>query len=299
MAKCVGDDAFGALTSLSSVFDKSGLFNALRNLGILAMDKMEFWTKLESRNDRVYNAWKYLKRPIQMVEGRILTGDYLIFPSCANVFNFKDGFHTCPQDTHYERCRKYARQTSRLFQSLSSTAFVSDASRASMRTILGNWHKHLGFDIHGNHAEYPDIICPPAYSSGDLFEMVLEVRLWTMTFVPCEDEYGQVSYNKGDAWVGRSAPILTLWERLGYLERFPERRLICVWKEPDTLRAALSGSLKAVYRYVVTRRVPEHLRVCLSALPHVPLHGDPDVDLGDMWSLRSDSESDTSDDDMY
>jgi len=118
-------------------------------------------------------------------------------------------------------------------------------------------------------------------------------------FVPDEEEVGRVSYTRGDRWTGRSAPILSLWEKLGYVEKTSSRKLVCVWNSVDLIKRMLSGSLSPVYHFVVVRTVPEKLRVCLSRLPHVPLRDETSQDVpSDMWSFWSDSDSDISSDEL-
>jgi hypothetical protein len=287
--KVVGDDAIGRF--VPEQMEEEDLHSALGNLGVVARTKMEFWRSGTLMTDED-QTWNYVKRPVTVIEGRLDVGALVIWPDIANVFLFKDPYHTARDLPEHRRVLKYCNQVTRFLQDVELLTPSSMDIQVIERS-LQVFHRRLGFTRLGgyvgplNRKEISNPIVPSSAWSGCVIAHLMEKmsgqivtlpEFWdpTQTVLP-ELVKGQTFRWKGDR-------MLKLICDLGYGDR-EERKVSFVGGDhPARLQTFFSKTYVRTYDYIIYDSVPVWMfQDILQRLTLVP--EEPDfIPISSLWS---------------
>lgn len=285
--KVVGDDAFGMKARLSHM-SKKDLHEALTNIGVLELIKMEFWAPDDPLED-IDNTWNYVKRPIKRVGQRMLFGEMVDWPSIANVFNLQDDYHTITPITPYSQRKIYAGQLHRFLVTVKELSIREKPEEFFISMVLKSFHRELDIDIRGE-------ICfngvglniLPAYWSENPIAAWCSIFAGHACTVPIEfdplvPEEGPGRY-VGDVWRSRSIPLFRTLSDLEYISKECIKETIVVDDDVDRFDRFFSRNFKCMYLFYVVKSLPKWYESAVHLVTHVPhMHSisEPSDEFGD------------------
>lgn len=297
--KVVGDDAIGRFLPGKDNYEETTLHMELENLGLVAVDKMEFW---EDKGDDLddNDGWHYVKRPIYRAGPRMVFGYMVDFPSIANAFYLQDEYHVDPNKNPRTRLKTYASQLLRFWRSVASLPSRKESSLDLAQRLIGGLHRELRISRAGHSDNFPQLFIPPCYFCDDLWECMIDQKFGMVIEIPAEGPIEEICFKKGSLFRCRANPVIRLWEKLGLATSTSVYRKVLAEDAVGDIRRLLDKtmSFRPVLDYFLNEDIPEHLYTCLPTNePHVPWpsfiqksHG---FSLDDLVGYSSDSDFDS------
>jgi len=218
--KVVGDDAI-----YHAPKDKDDLIReSIRDLGDVAIDKMESWEHSDVDEERIDDRFDYKKRPINRVENTVLTGDLVDFPALT-ILGILNPMHRNFPDDNDTRERKAVSRICRFFDVLSSHT-VSEIGQHIVRVSCQIAYKMLGWQPGGGkigrRQSYPPIMCEGLryfdwiqHFSEDVV-LRLPVQYINRKRIPDTFNVGQVFYQRSTALVSYFVSIGCIMDQTEY-----------------------------------------------------------------------------------
>lgn len=216
LAKVVGDDALGAGEE-----SKETVNPLLANIGHVHPEKVEEWVDGEDRDDTgegYDTSWQYVKRPIDLVDSRIVCGTQLTWPSLGVMLGLDDGVHTIQQRSEEDRIRLTAKMLTSFLAQYSRSGYEATGEEGSViNRFLGYVRRKVGLDnfvtASGLRLVYPrsfdDFHDPHGWIEAHLDHVVSVPDFWT----PCSKHV-----DIGISCVVVGSKAVSLAEKLGYAE---------------------------------------------------------------------------------
>jgi len=279
--RCVGDDALACLPNGIKESVRDAFIAGVNNLGDVEISKFSIW---EFDDDPDESAWHFLKRPLTRVSAAIQKGEVLIWPSIANILSLEDEFHTVVRPTLLQRRKTFIAQWCRLLDRLH--LLHSDTVTAQDIAILV-WFQNGSFRRlelrNGGYVRFDDsrgqsLLVPRRMSTEDFH---LDWRRYTFDWFRSSGEIIELpsSWELQERWFGyaeerfasRMTPILSLLERLGYLEKSIALEIVdFTTMDFDQCRRYLSLDFDFTYNFTVVKDFPDWANVVQYLVPMSP-----------------------------
>jgi len=294
--KAVGDDAFGVKAmEYGTVPNISELLEQVRNIGVVAEEKTEIWTKRDKESDK--EIWNYLKRPISRVGAtRMDFGDLVDWPGAAGILDLQDSLHTTPLDNLVEdRLKRFNGQVTSLLRSLESKGYVNRDYQIFLNRFLRASYDRFGVDRETwRLPSMPDLILVKPSWQGDHVRELLEHNARAVIKVPEFWVPGSSlpDFRRGSVFTYTSCPSLKYLRDMGFIYMEKRTRWMVVDEEPEVFKMLMCRDGKARYKIAydvcVQQDVPDWFYEVLDSahVPHerlVPY----DMDVKDDFGLRN------------
>jgi hypothetical protein len=248
--KCVGDDAIAASKSSEDKFEQD-----INGLGEVSMVKGASWMAEDEYVDEDLS-WNYVKRSITRMDGRIVVGDLLTFPTIGGFFNLNDGIHTHVAVEPYELAKKQATMLWRLCRSVDELGRALEADEEELidRFVYVMSKESSAVRDRESHRNIP-IIMPRGYQVG-IWKRSMLIDVWNIPVLLPKGDFGD--YSEPDVIMEsevemRSSGLVKILADMGWasVESLYEWRLPCLDQEhfDRWLNRELHGHVRVfVYR---------------------------------------------------
>jgi hypothetical protein len=203
--KVVGDDAIFHEDEANEL----AIREAIRDLGEVAIEKMESWRHSDDDEEDIDSRFDYKKRPINRVEDIVFTGDLVDFPAIS-LLNITNPFHRAQPGNQDTMELKAVARFSRFFDTL-STRPVSEIGQRCVRVSSEAAYHMLGWDPQGGVTKYQSAYPPIATEGLRYFDWIARFssdvvlrlpRVYVnMPRIPVSYDAGQVFYQKSSGLV--------------------------------------------------------------------------------------------------
>jgi len=268
LGRCVGDDALAIVRGGSDAEVWAVFVDQVNNLGAIAEEKFEYW---DYEDDPDTTGGAYCKRPIARMSNSIIQDKALIWPGIHDLIPLRDAYHTSIPCTELQIRKKFIAQWSRL---LTRTEIQVDNLSEAARDLLHCFqvwaYRTLGLRG-GGQVQCSDtysqikLVCPKLLKHDELN------RGWVQITLDYMRRDGQVvtlpswagldetcCYTEGEVFHSKSTRLLSLMERLGYLEREIQREEydLTSLTSPAFLSRLITLQYPFLYRYHVLADCP-------------------------------------------
>jgi hypothetical protein len=217
--KVVGDDAIYCTEDAQD----ADVREAIKDLGVVAIEKMESWHYSETEEEDIDSRFDYKKRPINRIENVVLTGDLVDFPS-LNLLGIRNPFHRGFDINVDDIERKAVTRFCRFMDNLSHRP-VSEIGQHIVEVSCNVAYRMLGWSKTGGETKN-NVSYPPILPSGiRYFEWIsryssmmmirLPVLYTSMKRVPDTFDIGQVFYQPSSA-------MISYFTAIGVIEEITE-----------------------------------------------------------------------------
>jgi hypothetical protein len=277
--KVVGDDAIAAFLPNQNGYEKITMMEALTNLGNVAPEKVESWESGRVEEHDGDDAWHYTKRPINRLDNEsMFYGTQIVWPSLANILNLSDALHTTSAEDISSRQKVYANQVYRFLRSMEHMPrALEDRDVDLVQVFLKGGHEALNIPRNGIKPQVQGSQCwVPGYRwEGDMVGMGIESISACVVDIPMEFDasvHSEIAFYKNCSFRYKSTGVLSLLEKLGYLEKKIVMETVIAdehWDRIDRLLRKENYG-RYVYEYVVLDEPPEWTYAVLqhSRVPH-------------------------------
>jgi hypothetical protein len=252
--KVVGDDAIYLVGKERDEMVRE----AIRDLGDVAVEKMESWDFTDDIEENVDSRYDYKKRPINRVENVVLTGELIDFPSLQllGIFN---PFHRRFEEGEDSLEGKAISRFCRFFDVL-STVPVSEIGQHIVRVSSTAAYGMLGWFVDGGTARhrqsYPPV-CPSGLRYFDWISHFSESTVLRLPTIYYSEKRIPDCYDVGQVFYQRSTAFVSYFVAIGCIEEITEYEYVSCRDLVDSFGSVLPRlSSRPIRKYMISDTLP-------------------------------------------
>jgi len=272
--RCIGDDA-KMFKRLSCLEDEMILEQQLRNIGRIALEKMEFF-EFDEDDDYELRAWHYAKRPLMRTYNHIITFYLATFPTLDCILGLRDPNRTTLPDASSlnSRRNKFFSIWLRLLTVISVEGGIEEEEIRFLYTFQRVAFKELGIIGYraGSHREDDKkFLVPPFFEPEDFGRDPCEKVLEDFSY---EEEVEVMSIGSyifwpsgyvGETFCSKNHPLLSFLTKMGLVDRKLKTEVVSKKTVGDVLFSSmLLGRVSACYEWTILHPLPLYVYTLMS-----------------------------------